>query len=115
MAVDTRLSMALAYGPQRGGLAWPSERRGSEGARASQIAQRVANELRRPGLSAVPSAREGDPKQVLLREAERFDTDCIFVGAKGHSRVERFLIGSVSSAVVARARCSVEVVRGVEG
>jgi len=63
------------------------------------------------GLSAVPIVQEGDPKQVLLGEAERCNADCIFVDAEGHSRLERFLVGSVSSAVAARTRCSVEVVR----
>ena len=46
-----------------------------------------------------------------LEEAERWGADCIFLGAKGHSRFERLLLGSVSTAVSARAHCSVEVVR----
>jgi nucleotide-binding universal stress UspA family protein len=111
MAIDPRRSMALAFGPELGVLAGPTEGDGRDGERARQIAHRVANELKRSGLSAVPIVQEGDPKQLLLREAERCDADCIFVGAKGHSRLERFLVGSVSSAVAARARCSVEVVR----
>jgi len=54
----------------------------------------------------------GDPKRVLVEESKRWGADCIFVGSMGFSnRVERFLIGSVSSAVAARAHCSVEVVR----
>ena len=54
----------------------------------------------------------GDPKRVLVRHAEEFGADCIFTGATGFSnRVERFLLGSVSAAVAARAHCSVEVVR----
>jgi nucleotide-binding universal stress UspA family protein len=55
----------------------------------------------------------GDPKQVLVRHAEQFGADCIFTGATGFSnRIERFVLGSVSAAVAARAHCSVEVVRG---
>jgi nucleotide-binding universal stress UspA family protein len=54
----------------------------------------------------------GDPKHVLVEEAERWGADCIFVVSTGFSsRVERFLIGSVSSAVAARAHCSIQVVR----
>jgi nucleotide-binding universal stress UspA family protein len=55
--------------------------------------------------------KEEDPKRLLISEAESWGADCIFVGAKGMGRVERFLTGSVSSAVAARAHCSVEVAR----
>ena len=72
---------------------------------------RVARELRDAGLNASALVREGDAKHVLLNEAEQWGADCIFVGAKGLSRVGRFLLGSVSLAVAARAHCSVEVVR----
>jgi nucleotide-binding universal stress UspA family protein len=48
---------------------------------------------------------------VLLNEAEAWHADCVFLGAKGISRIERFLLGSVSSSVAARAHCSVEVIR----
>ena len=54
----------------------------------------------------------GDPKEVLVRLAEKFGADCIFTGATGFSnRIERFILGSVSAAVAARAHCTVEVVR----
>ncbi len=54
----------------------------------------------------------GNPKQIIVEEAERWHADAIFVGANGFgSRIERFLLGSVSAAVAARAHCSVEVVR----
>jgi len=54
---------------------------------------------------------EGDPKDVLLEEARNWNADAIFVGARGLGRVDRFLLGSVSSATVAHAPCTVEVVR----
>lgn len=54
----------------------------------------------------------GNPKKILIEEAERWHADAIFVGANRFgSRIERFLLGSVSAAVAARAHCSVEVVR----
>ena len=78
---------------------------------ARRRADRVARELREAGLAAEPFVFEGDPKGVLVHQAEQWGTDCIFLGARGHSRRERFLLGSVSSAVASRAHCSVEVVR----
>ncbi|MBO0799053.1 MAG: universal stress protein, partial [Blastocatellia bacterium] len=50
-------------------------------------------------------------KRLLVSEAESWGADCVFVGARGLGRAGRFLIGSVSSSVAARAHCSVEVVR----
>jgi nucleotide-binding universal stress UspA family protein len=67
--------------------------------------------LRVSGLIVSSVVKEGDPKQVLIDEAEQWEADCIFVGARGLRSFERLLLGSVSTAVVARAHCSVEVVR----
>jgi len=78
--------------------------------------QNLVNEpledLRAVGLSAELLIRPGNPKRILIDEAEKWDADCIFVGAnKWGARLERFLIGSTSAAIAARAHCSVEVVR----
>jgi nucleotide-binding universal stress UspA family protein len=64
-----------------------------------------------PGLSVSSHIRSGDPKRVLLEEAKEWGADCIFLGSRGLNRWERLLLGSVSSAVVTRAHCSVEVTR----
>lgn len=64
-----------------------------------------------PGLIVSSTLVEGDAKQSLLREAETWAADAIFVGARGRGLFERLLLGSVSSAVAARAHCSVEIVR----
>jgi nucleotide-binding universal stress UspA family protein len=63
------------------------------------------------GLDAAVMIRRGTPKHELLDEAESWQADCIFVGAKGVRGIDRLMLGSVSSAVSARAHCSVEVVR----
>ena len=68
--------------------------------------------LKDAGLKATLHMHAGNPKQVLVDEAEKWSADAIFVGANRFgSRLERFLLGSVSAAVAARAACSVEVVR----
>lgn len=53
----------------------------------------------------------GDPTTMLITEASNRDADCILIGAKGHGIIERVLIGSVSTSIVTRADCSVEVIR----
>jgi nucleotide-binding universal stress UspA family protein len=53
----------------------------------------------------------GPPRAVILNEAESWGADLIVVGSHGYGRWERFLLGSVSQAIVSHAKCSVEVVR----
>lgn len=75
------------------------------------VVEADAAACRRAGLAVVAQMRVGSPAAVLLHEARRRAADSVFVGATGTSRFERFLLGSVSSAVADRARCPVEVVR----
>lgn len=70
--------------------------------------------LRKTGLHAEVLIRRGNPTDELLDEAHTWGADCIFVGARGTRGIDRLLLGSVSSAVAARAHCSVEVVRRSE-
>lgn len=67
--------------------------------------------LESAGLQVSHNIRFGDAGNMILHEAEDWKPDTIFVGARGLGRVKRFLLGSVSSAVAAKAKCSVEVVR----
>ena len=54
----------------------------------------------------------GSPKTVITKEiAKLVKADLIICGATGHPPVERFLIGSVSEAIVRTAKCDVLVVR----
>jgi len=68
------------------------------------------------GLAVTSFVTTGDPRSVLVEEAERWGADSVFVGShRFGNRVERFLLGSVAAAVAARAHCSVEVTREPEG
>ena len=54
---------------------------------------------------------QGSPRQVIVDEAEKWGADLIFIGSRGLGAWSRLLLGSVSSAVVHHAKCSVEIVR----
>jgi nucleotide-binding universal stress UspA family protein len=74
--------------------------------------QGMASEtLRNAGLSVTELVRQGEPAYVLIHEAEEWNADSIFVGTRDLHGFQHFLHGSVSSAVAARAHCSVEVAR----
>ncbi len=88
------------------------EDRQEERAWLEDISKQSLEILGGTGIKVTCVLREGDPKQELCKAAEEWNADCIFVGSAGFSnRFERFVLGSVSAAVAARAHCSVEVVR----
>ena len=64
------------------------------------------------GLSVTSNVLSGNPKEVILEEARKWDADLIVVGSHGRRGIKRFLLGSVSEAVAMNAHCSVVVVRG---
>lgn len=77
----------------------------------SRTVDAASLQLQSAALRATSHVLEGKAADVLLAQAENWGADCIFVGARGLVGLERLLLGSVSSAVAARARCSVEIVR----
>jgi nucleotide-binding universal stress UspA family protein len=91
-------------------ITWIAE----EKARVKKLIDEAAGKLRAAALKTDVVVKEEEPKRLLIAEAESWGADCIFLGARGMGRIERFLLGSVSSAVAARAHCSVEVVRDLK-
>ncbi len=71
-----------------------------------------AVELVKPMVPRVAGVSEqGNAAQTILRMASEHDIDLIVMGRRGLSGIERFLIGGVSSAVVAHSKCDVLIVR----
>jgi nucleotide-binding universal stress UspA family protein len=80
--------------------------------RDNEVLANAAALLRGSDIKVSTEIKLGDPKKELPQAAEEWAADCIFVGSAGFSnRFERFVLGSISAAVAARAHCSVEVVR----
>lgn len=68
--------------------------------------------LKEAGLSATLLLEAGDPKDVLIEQAEKWKADSIFVGPNRIGKsFDRFLLGTISASIAARANCSVEVAR----
>ncbi len=68
--------------------------------------------LRQSDLNVSQIVEEGDPKQLICRAAEEWGADCIFIGSNDTGNFyEDLLLGSVATAIVARAHCTVEIVR----
>jgi nucleotide-binding universal stress UspA family protein len=79
--------------------------------RAQHLADAAAAQLRSQQLRAKAVVAVGDPKTVILDHAAAMHADLIVLGANGLGAVERFLLGSVSRAVLRFAPCSVALVR----
>ncbi|HKS30035.1 MAG TPA: universal stress protein [Pyrinomonadaceae bacterium] len=64
------------------------------------------------GLNVSVELLEGDPVEVLIEQARKWDADSLFVGARGlDSESEEPGLGSVSAKLVTGADCTVELVR----
>lgn len=111
---DTKVYVVAVINPVlSSALLWREtyEQRQDVQERAQTLVEAVVEQLRGAGLAASPHILSGNPKQVLVEATERWDADCIFVGARGLRGLGRLFLGSVSAAVSSRSHCSVEVVR----
>ncbi len=78
---------------------------------AGRVLERVAAMARRRGVPAETRVLEGHVPTEIARYAERGGFDLVVVGSRGLSGISRWLLGSVSTALVQRAGKSVLVVR----
>lgn len=78
---------------------------------AEALVARSARALRDAGFQVATNVEQGDPKVVVLDTAEKWKADLVMLGSHGEKDWTRFLMGSVSEAVVRHATCSVQVVR----
>ncbi|MFN0084876.1 MAG: universal stress protein [Blastocatellia bacterium] len=68
--------------------------------------------------SPLPASGEaviGHAEDRIIETAKNWEADLIMVGSHGRSGWKRFLLGSVSHAVVSHAPCTVEIVRSPRG
>ncbi len=78
---------------------------------AQALVNRAAQALLAAGFKAAPVTQKGDARSVILDQASTWRPDLIVLGSHGRKGIERFLMGSVSEAVLRLANCSVLIVR----
>jgi nucleotide-binding universal stress UspA family protein len=78
---------------------------------AKATANHVALRFRSLGFHADGFYMKGDPETAILEHAKEWGADLIVVGSHDRSRLDRFLVGSVSESVVKDASCSVLVLK----
>jgi len=69
----------------------------------------VAIRLRALGYQAQGTAALGTPADAILKEATVRRADLIMIGSRGRQGVTRFVLGSVSHAVLHQMPCAVLV------
>jgi nucleotide-binding universal stress UspA family protein len=82
--------------------------------RAEEARRLVAkhDDLKARGVRVELVNEKGAPGEVIARIAEERGAELIVVGTHGHTGIQRFLLGSVATAVLRHAPCDVLVCRG---
>lgn len=79
---------------------------------AEEFIEVAARKLRALRFDVSTTIEEGDPKRLIIVDAEEWGAECIFLGASDtRNPIKKLLLGSVATAIVSRAPCSVEIVR----
>ncbi len=76
---------------------------------AREFVDDVAGKLRAQGYTTRSASVLGTPLTMILHEAEKLGVDLIMVGSRARQGITRFVLGSVSHAVLHRAPCQVLV------
>ncbi len=75
------------------------------------IKKKIENIFGKKNISILIEILHGSPESRIVEKAREIQADLIIVGSHGYNLWERFLLGSVSDAIVHHAPCSVLVVR----
>jgi len=79
--------------------------------RAKSLHHLIANELDRAPVFTSSVVGEGEPEKFILKVIDEWKPDSVFLAPHRRSRLSRSLLRGVSGAVLARAKCAVELAR----
>lgn len=105
---DLPITPGMPVGAALVGSAVDVEERSVE--EAKRVLAQSSELLQQTGVRHESQLRFGNAATEICRYAEDKDMDLIVIGRKDKGAIERFLLGSVSQAVVQNAPCNVMVV-----
>jgi nucleotide-binding universal stress UspA family protein len=82
-----------------------------EETKIERIMHSVESELRKKFTTVTSRLRSDTVVQGILDEAKEVNADMIFLGNHGHSKLQRFLLGSVGHGISVRSEATIEIVR----
>ena len=88
----------------------PKDPEPGDGDEASERLTELADELERWDIDTQIDVRDGDPTTEILESEAEHEPTTILMGSRGHSRLRRLLLGSVSEDIVASAAGNVPLV-----
>ena len=77
----------------------------------ADVTARAERRLEQAGFAVDKHVREGDPAHTIIAVATERDAELIVVGARGHTGLRHFMLGSVSTKLAHHAPCSLLIVR----
>jgi nucleotide-binding universal stress UspA family protein len=77
----------------------------------ADVSARAQRRFEEAGFAVDKHVREGDPAHTIIAVATEQDAGLIVVGARGHTALRHFMLGSVSSKLAHHAPCSLLIVR----
>ena len=78
---------------------------------AQQQMETAAKILRNAGFDTKIAIVAGEPDEVLNQYQQEHFIDLMVMGAYGHSRIRQFIVGSTTTAMISKAKCSLLILR----
>ena len=75
-----------------------------------KLLQQYANELRKSGLNCKALMVQGNTVEMILRSAEKLNTDFIVAGSHGKGMISQILLGSTSEELVKKTQLPVYLI-----
>lgn len=101
----------LAASPLGRGLPVHLVMAGSDTEAAQQQLHQAGQILQAAGFDSKIAVVEGEPETVLSQYQQEHIIDLMVMGAYGHSRIRQFIVGSTTTAMICKARCSLLILR----